>query len=320
MIKQITLAYILDLFIGDPRFSLHPIKVMGRIIEFLERILRKFPLNLYLSGCILVIILAGGTFILVKKILFLTFYLNSFLGEAVAVFFIYTALSIRDLDKETREVYLALKSNDIVLARKKLSLIVGRDTENLTSDEIVRACVETTAENTVDGIISPLFYAFIGGAPLALAYKAINTLDSMVGYKNKMYSKFGWASARLDDLANFIPARLSALIIPLAASILKRRGKISFSTIVKDRKKSLSPNAGIPETAFAGALGVTLGGKAYYKKKEVVIPIMGKEVKPKEIGDILEAIRLMYLTSGITLIMGIAIRWYLQGLFNYSGV
>ncbi len=309
MIKEITCAYILDLIAGDPRFLPHPVKGMGRAIEFLEGVLRRLPLNPYLSGGILVIILVGGTYLLVSEIVFLAFRVNYFLGEVVTIFFIYTALSIRDLDKETKEVYLALKVDDMALAQKRLSFIVGRDTEDLTQDEIIRACVETVAENTVDGVISPLFYAFLGGAPLALAFKAVNTLDSMVGYRDERYAKLGWASARLDDLANFIPARLSALIIPLAASIMKRRGRISFSTIAKDRKKTFSPNAGIPEAAFTGALGITLGGRLWYRGKEAVIPIMGKDLKPKEIGDILSAIYLMYITSGITLIIGMGARW-----------
>ncbi len=313
-INEIAFAYILDLLIGDPRFFPHPVKGMGKAIGYLERWLRRFPLNLYLSGSILTLILVGGTYVVVKGIVLLAFQLNCFLGEAVTIFFIYSALSIRDLDKEAREVYLALKANDIPLARKRLSFIVGRDTKDLNQDEIVRATVETIAENTVDGVISPLFYAFLGGAPLSLAFKAINTLDSMVGYKNERYFKFGWASARLDDLANFIPARLSALIIPLAASLMKRRGRASFSTMIKDRKKSFSPNAGIPEAAFAGALGIALGGRVRYQGKEANIPIMGKDGKPKENRDILGAIYLMYLSSGITLITGIVIRWYLEGL------
>jgi len=314
LIGNIALAYMLDICIGDPRFLPHPVEGMGRAIEFLEKILRKLPLNLYLSGGILVVILVGGTFLLVGKILSLAFQFNPFLGEAATVFLIYTALSVRDLDKEAKEVYLALEAGDIVMARKKLSLIVGRDTGELDTDEIVRATVETVAENTVDGIISPLFFAFSGGAPLALAFKAVNTLDSMVGHKNERYARFGWASARLDDLANFIPARISALMIPLAATILKRRGKISLFTMVRDRKRSFSPNAGIPEAAFAGALGIALGGITYYRGKKLFVPVKGEDIKPKDPGDILDAIRLMYVTSFITLILGGGIRWYLWDL------
>ncbi len=310
MTGNIVLAYILDLLIGDPRFLPHPVKGMGQAITFLERILRKLPFNLYLSGCVLVVVLVGGTFMLAGKILSIVFQLNPFLGEAVTVFLIYTALSIRDLDKEAKEVYLALEAGDIVMARKKLSRIVGRDTGELDTDEIVRATVETVAENTVDGIISPLFFAFLGGAPLALAFKAVNTLDSMVGYKNERYARFGWASARIDDLANFIPARISAIMIPLAASILKRRGRISFFTMVRDGKKSFSPNAGIPEAAFSGALGIALGGITFYRGKRLFVPVKGEDIKPKDTGDILDAIRLMYVTSGVALLLGGAIRWY----------
>ncbi len=309
MTINVIFAYILDLLLGDnPRFP-HPVRGMGKAINFLEGILRRLPLNLYVSGGLLVIILVGGTFFLIREINILFSWISPFLGRAISIYFIYTALSVRDLDKETREVYRALQEDDIILARQKLSLIVGRDTKNLAPDEIIRACVETVAENTVDGVISPLFYAFMGGAPLALAFKAVNTLDSMIGYKNERYIKFGWAAARLDDLINFIPARLSALIIPLSALILKGNGRRSFFTMVKDRKNSFSPNAGIPEAAFAGALGITLGGRISYHGKESVIPVMGQESKPRERRDIPEAIKLMYLVSLVSLIIGAVLRW-----------
>jgi len=164
-------------------------------------------------------------------------------------------LSINDLAKHAKKVYQALRQGDINLARKRVGEMVGRDTEDLSESEILRATVESVAENSVDGVISPLFYAFLGGAPLALAYKAINTLDSMVGYKSERYLYFGWFSAKLDDLANFLPARISALLIPLVAFLLMRKGKDSLRIILRDGKKSPSPNAGIPEAGFAGALG-----------------------------------------------------------------
>jgi len=161
-------------------------------------------------------------------------------------------------------------------------MIVGRDTENLNKDEIIRATVETVAENSVDGVISPLFYAALGGAPLALAYKAISTLDSMVGYKNEKYIYFGWCSAKLDDVANYIPARISALLIPAVSFILRKRGQASWRIILQDGNKSPSPNAGIPEAGFAGALGIQLGGTASFQGKKSSRPFIGESSKNKE--------------------------------------
>ncbi len=180
----------------------------------------------------------------------------------------------------------------------------------MNQDEIIRATVETVAENSVDGIISPLFYAALGGAPLALAYKAINTLDSMVGYKNERYLYFGWFSAKLDDVANYIPARLSILLIPLASLILGKRALNILYTILRDGKKSPSPNAGIPEAGFAGALGIQLGGVNYYQGERISKPILGIEGKQRDQEDIIQAINLMWVVSSITFLGVVLILWY----------
>ena len=174
--------------------------------------------------------------------------------------------------------------------------------------------METVAENSVDGIISPLFYAALGGAPLALTYKAINTLDSMVGYKNKRYIYFGWFSAKLDDVANYIPARISALLIPVASLILEKRALGAWRSILQDGRKSPSPNAGIPEAGFAGALGIQLGGAISYQGKRYYKPLIGEKLREKEQEDIPRAIRLMHVLSLVTLILEVAILWYLQNL------
>ncbi len=357
---SILLAYLLDLTFADPYWLPHPIRGMGKLINYLEEKLRnasapsrhsghgsrvtghdffkqratsneqRKPLgtgmNSYisrkstpaaemLSGIILAIIVVGlvysGTFFTIR----LAEHLNKWVGFAISVLFIFTALSARSLGKEAKSVYQSLKAGNIKDAQKKLSLIVGRDTEALSQDEIVRATVETVAENSVDGVVSPLFYAALGGAPLVLAYKAINTLDSMVGYKNKRYIYFGWFSAKLDDVANYIPARLSILLIPLASFILKKRTSNALHTILRDGKKSPSPNAGIPEAGFAGALGIQLGGVNYYQGEKVSKPILGIKTKQRDKGDIIQAINLMWVVSSITFLGIVFILWYLRGLF-----
>jgi adenosylcobinamide-phosphate synthase len=230
---------------------------------------------------------------------------NKILGLMVSAILIYTTLSIKDLKDESMSVVRALSRSDIKMARKKLSLIVGRDTENLNEKEIIRAAVETVAENTVDGIISPLFYAFLGGAPLALAYKAINTMDSMVGYNNVQYRDFGWASAKLDDLANFIPARVSALLLPIASFLTGKSGSNCWRIIWRDRKKNPSPNSGIPEAAIAGALNIQLGGVNLYNSVVSLKPFIGNDINPLETDHIKQSVKISYVCSLLMLISGL---------------
>ena len=312
---SIGLAYLLDLIFGDPRWLPHPVRSMGKLTDYLEKKLRGSISSQILSGVVLATAVVGlaylGSFFAIR----LATQINRWAGFTLSTLLIFTALSTRSLGREARSVYHSLKSGNIKDARKKLSLIVGRDTQALNEDEIIRATVETVAENSVDGIISPLFYAAFGGAPLALAYKAINTLDSMVGYKNERYLYFGWFSAKLDDVANYIPARLSILLIPLASLILRKRTLNSLCTILRDGKKSPSPNAGIPEAGFAGALGIQLGGVNYYQGKRIFKPILGIEVKQRDEEHIIEAIHLMWVVSGITFLGGVLILWYLSVLF-----
>ena len=311
----IILAYLLDLIFGDPYWLPHPVRGMGKLTEYLEKKLRKSISAEVLAGIILATTVVGlvylGSFFAIR----LAEHINRWAGFTLSTFLIFTTLSTRSLDKEARSVYQSLKAGNIKDARKKLSLIVGRDTQVLNQDEIIRATVETVAENSVDGIISPLFYAALGGAPLALAYKAINTLDSMVGYENERYLYFGYFSAKLDDVANYIPARLSILLVPLASFILKKRTLKALHTILRDGKKSLSPNAGIAEAGFAGALGIELGGVNYYQGEKILKPILGIKAKKRDEKDIIQAINLMWVISGITFLGEVLILWYLQGLF-----
>jgi len=233
---------------------------------------------------------------------------------AFSSFFIFTTLSTKNLGEEAFSVYRALKENNLELARERVSRIVGRDTKDLSRDEIVRATVETVAKNTVDGIISPLFYTVLGGAPLAMAYKAVNTFDSMVGYKNEKYLYFGWFSAKLDDLVNYLPARISIFLIPMASLLVRQRSLMALRIIFRDGKKSPSPNAGIPEAGFAGALGIQLGGVNFYQGVKEYRPILGEKLKEISTKDILKAIRLSYAVSILMFLVGLAIPDLLVGI------
>lgn len=300
---MVSFAYVLDLIFGDPRWFPHPVKIIGSFIKQLEILLYKYKTK-KLSGSILVIIVISTSFLITWLLIKTCSTINIYLGVALQIMFIYTTLSIKDLKLETMQVYYTLKQDNIDSARKNLAMIVGRDTKNLDRREIIRATVETIAENTVDGIISPLFYAFIGGAPLAVAYKAVNTLDSTIGYKTEKYIDFGFAASRLDDIANFIPARISILLLPIACLLAGKNAKKCLQIILRDRNRNPSPNSGIPEAAIAGALGVQLGGLNSYNSVAVMKPFLGDNINPLEKKHIKEAIKIAYICSALTLILG----------------
>ena len=293
----ILFAFILDLILGDPHWLLHPVRLIGRLIAFLEDNLRKTKIPLKISGIILVLCVvlftSGLSFVLVKS----AYMVNYYLGMMVSVVIVYFAIAPRNLYDESMKIYSFLRKGDIESARKNLSMLVGRDTDKLSESEVIRASVETVAENSVDAVISPLFYAMIGGAPLAIVYRAINTMDSMVGYKNKRYMDFGWAAARLDDAVNYIPARLSAILIPLSSLIYGKDWLGSFKIVFRDGKKNPSPNSGIPEAAVAGALGIRLGGLNYYGGVPSNKPFIGDCSSELSIGHIKEANILMFISS-----------------------
>lgn len=311
MAFDLMIAYGLDLMIGDPIWFPHPVRAIGRGITALERYLRQTTIPLRLAGAILTITIVGLTYGLVWLVCHLAGIFNPYLGKAIAILLIFMSLSVRSLAQAAKKVYSPLKAGNINQARRQLGQIVSRETATLDRDSVIRGTVETVAENTVDGVVSPLFYALIGGAPLAWAYKAINTLDSMVGYKDERYLQFGWFSARLDDIANFIPARLSGLIIPLAAFLIGNDSIQSIKTVFADGRKAESPNAGFPEAAFAGALGIQLGGQNIYHGRVNNRPLIGKPIRPKEPEDIKQAIYLMYATSVVALMAGMLIVWSL---------
>ena len=231
--------------------------------------------------------------------------LHSYVGHALSVIILWTTLATKDLYVHSNQVYKPLTQGDLPNARKMLSRIVGRDTDKLGEAEIVRATVETIAENVVDGITAPLFYAFLFGAPGALAYKAASTLDSMVGYKNEKYKNFGWTSARFDDILNFIPARLTGILIPFIAFFLGFDGRNSWRVFWRDRKKHPSPNSAHVEAAFAGALNVRLGGVSTYSGVPSHKEYLGDANRPLEIDTIRRAQLLMFATSAMFLALGL---------------
>jgi len=290
-------AFIFDLIIGDPLFLPHPIRWMGWIIETMEPRFRNLPLRATISGFLFSASLVFGTWCITIAIITIAGRIHPIFSSFLEILIIYYCISVRCLENYAMDVYRPLAQKRIQEAKDKVSRIIGRDVENLSEKAIIRASVETVAENFVDGIVSPLFYAAIGGAPLALAYKMVSTLDSMVGYKNEKYEYFGKASARLDDVVNFIPARLSVPIISLAAQILNGKGIKAFKTALMEGIKHSSPNAGYPEAAFAGALGVKLGGSHYYQGHLVPKPHIGDGLGDVSLIHIKQACDLMMLSS-----------------------
>lgn len=284
-------AYMLDVVIGDPRQIPHPVRIIGWVITKAEGRLRRFfkgTKGERVGGILLVFIITGGTY-LISNIInqALISYSESAIGYYVAFFMlsylVSTTFATRELIKSAESVIDSLVNNKIKDARAKLRLIVGRDTESLDRDGISKATIETLSENASDGIIAPIFYFVIGGFPLAMTYKAVNTLDSMVGYKNAKYKNFGWAAARLDDIANFVPARITGVLIVMASIVVKFIGRDGFKgvgalkTMLLDGRKHASPNSGIPEAAMAGALGVSLGGPSMYNGVIIEKPFIGEE-------------------------------------------
>jgi adenosylcobinamide-phosphate synthase len=258
-------AIIIDLLIGDPRWLPHPVIIMGKVISFLEKMWNREKFR-KVKGMLLTLTVVGGAYIFVFGLLKIVNYIHPYATFFVEMYLISTTIAMKGLHKAAKEVANPLLQGDLSLAREKLSFIVGRDTEELPTDEVVRGTVETVAENTVDAIIAPLCWALIGGAPLAMAYRAVNTLDSMVGYKNEKYKQFGWGSARLDDVMNWIPARLTAILIWLFSWFVPNSKKWNAIVVtVRDAKKHPSPNSGWPEAMTAGLLGVVLGGKNRYQ-------------------------------------------------------
>ncbi|RUA08256.1 MAG: cobalamin biosynthesis protein CobD [Fusobacteria bacterium] len=286
-------GFLLDLVFGDPRTLLHPVVVIGKVITFLEKLLYKYK---KIGGMILTIVIVGLT-------IGVTYLISSYL-EIIEIYLIYTIFATKSLALEGLKVLNILRKKDMRLARKELSYLVSRDTGYMQEKDIIRSIMETISENTVDGIISPLFFIFIGyliapntplGVALGMGYKAINTLDSMVGYKNDKYIDFGWASAKLDDIANFIPARITGgFLIPISALFFRYDFKNSWKVFFRDRYNHASPNSAQSESAVAGALGVQFGGATSYFGTMKEKPTIGDKIKEFELEDIKKNINLMY--------------------------
>lgn len=300
MWTQITLAYFLDLLIGDPQYRLHPVRVIGKLIHTLDSLLRKPRGSLRWNkagGIVLVIIVCGLSYGAAYFAISTVTVIQPWMGFLLSVLIIYSSVAVKDMHKCSRDVSLALEKGNLQSARVSVARIVGRDTDSLSKEQIIQASVESIAENTVDGIIAPLFYAFIGGAPLAFLYRALNTIDSMIGYKNDKYSDFGWAAARLDDVFNYVPARINAVLVAIASFIAGKNGTGALLTMFKDGGKHPSPNSGLAEAAFAGALDVQLGGESTYEGIRHYKPHLGAPVVPLEISHIRTSLTITLICS-----------------------
>ncbi|SHK43030.1 adenosylcobinamide-phosphate synthase CbiB [Desulforamulus aeronauticus] len=307
-------ALLLDLMVGDPRWLPHPVVVIGGFIQKGEKLVRRFvspPMGkgLRLGGIALVAVICFSTYFCTWGFIWLAAKVHVYLGWAVHLWLLSTTLAVKSLHQHARAVAVPLALGDLSAARRAVAMIVGRDTKCLQERGITRATVETVAENTVDGIISPLFYAFIGGAPLAMTYKAINTLDSMIGHRNEKYLYFGWAAARLDDLANYLPARLAGFCYVLAAIGTPGGMQGTRQTIQQNAPKHPSPNSGIPEAAVAGALGIKLGGTNYYQGQVSHRAPMGQEKYPLEYRHIEQALALTRKVTALALVLGVVVGW-----------
>lgn len=304
-------GFLLDCLLGDPEKMPHPVIWMGKAISRLEKWLRRHlpqtPKGERTGGRILAFTLPVGTLLISGGLCWLFWWIHPLLGLALQILWCWQALAMRCLAKESRNVYRCLKTEGLEAGRNAVARIVGRDTAQLSEQGVIKATVETVAENFSDGVLAPLLYMLIGGAPLALAYKAINTMDSMVGYKNDKYLHFGRAAAKLDDVANYIPSRISALLwivaSPLAGGSLKNAWKIWR----RDRRNHASPNSAQTESACAGSLGIQLAGPASYFGKRLEKPYIGDAVREIEPEDILRTNRIMIAASVVGVILGLFI-------------
>lgn len=302
---DIVLAVVIDWIIGDPYWFPHPVIYIGKLIKFLEmqgRKLFKKDNQLKMYGLFIVITVASASFLVPFVLLKVTEGIT-WLHHILNVFILWTTLAARCLHKEAKKVYTSLNEEDIEDARLKLSYIVGRDTSQLSEQEIIRADVETVAENASDGVIAPLIYAMIGGAPMAMLYKGINTMDSTLGYMNKKYKYIGYFPAKIDDIFNLILARVTGALMCIAAPIVKGNIVESFRIMIRDRKNHKSPNCAYPEGAAAGALGVQLGGINIYFGQKVYKPTIGDCKKELDKEHIIDTIKLMYGTETLVLLI-----------------
>lgn len=313
----IAIAFVIDLIVGDPYFLPHPIVLIGKFISFMEKCLRKVastPKALKRAGVVLLI----TTVIFSASMVLIPLFLLKQIGEpfyiAAYIYFSYAILSTKCLKDEAVKVRNALEKS-LADGRKQVGYIVGRDTRELSKDEVIKATIETVAENTTDGIIAPLLFLLVGGPALAMAYKGVNTLDSMVGYKNEKYIDFGCASAITDDILNFIPARISGFIMAAASMIVQFDFKKSLEILLRDHDKHSSPNSAWTEAAAAGALNIQLGGAHTYFGKEVYKPTIGDQTRNVVVEDINHMNKLMLATSCLFMVLGLAVGLIIKSRF-----
>lgn len=311
---QILAAVVLDLLVGDPRWLPHPVRGIGWLAQRLERPLRRLIHNEKAAGIVTVLLVVFTAGASAWGVICIAGICHPLAADIVSVILIYTTIATHDLARHSGAVFRALAAGNLEQARRRVAEIVGRDTAQLDEAGVARAAVECVAESTVDGITAPLFFAILAGPVGAMMYRAINTLDSTFGYTNDRYLRFGWSAARLDDLANYLPSRVTAPLIGLAAAILGRRPMQSWRILRRDGRKHASPNAGLPEAALAGALGIQLGGLNYYDGEPLAKPVIGaplgigESIVPLAAEHILAANAVMFVTLALFLALGLAVR------------
>ncbi len=308
-------SYMIDRVVGDPRSFPHPVIFIGKGISLLEKGIRaviRDEMKLKVAGTLFPILIVGAVYLITFFTLHFVHHINFWLGMILEIWLISTTIATKGLGDAGKEIYKHLLANDLPKARQSLGMIVGRDTDSLDEKEVARGTIETVAENIVDAIISPLLYGLIGGAPLAMAYRAVNTLDSMVGYKNEKYKNLGWASARFDDLWNYIPARLTVVLILFASWLMKYNVRGAWNSVIRDAKLHPSPNSGFPEAAVAGSLGIQLGGTNYYNGIVSHRAKMGDQNRLIEAFDIMRTIKIMNISTIIGLILFFILSFFIS--------
>ena len=323
ILPAVILGFLLDLVFGDPVWLYHPVRIIGKLITFFEKLLRalfpKTKAGERTAGVFLVIFVTGISTAVPLLLLRLLYGLNVFAGFALETFWCYQLLATKALKVESMRVFSAVKSGDLAKSRYAVSMIVGRDTKELSFEGVTKAAVETVAENASDGVVAPLLFLMIGGAAGGFFYKSINTMDSMVGYKNDRYRYFGTFAARLDDVVNFLPARLAGCLMIFASGLCGMDQKNAWKIYRRDRKKHASPNSAHTEAVMAGALDIQLAGDAWYFGKLHKKPTLGDPIRPVEAEDIPRANRLMYAAAAVTLVLAAAVRILCLFLFRAAG-
>lgn len=301
----VLIGFALDMLFGDPNFKYHPVRIIGSLISYSEKIIRgilpKSKNGEIVGGAVLAIFLCLFCSINVYFILHIIYAFNLYLGLIAEGTLCWMLIAARSLKTESMKVYDELKNGDISSARRAVSMIVGRDTDSLSFEGVTKAAIETVAENTADGITAPIIYMIIGGAPLGVLYKTVNTMDSMIGYKNDKYINFGKAAARLDDAANFLPSRITAVIMIAASGLTGLNIRNALYIFRRDRLKHKSPNSAQTESVCAGALGIRLAGDAWYFGKLYKKDYIGDEINKIDAEQIKLANNLMYVTAYLTL-------------------